>query len=306
MKWEKIGRIFKSKGQHPWMQSHASLPFALPINDKIVRIFFSPRDSNNNSYISWLEINIDNPLKILRVFDQPFLSPRGKGYFDDCGVMPSWIYPKRHGYEFLYIGWNVRNTVPFHHGIGRINIDLRTEKIEDSIRPNGPFFDRNEDDPFYVTNPCVLKVGGVWRMWYLSGVGWEDSSNSPKAKYLVKSATSVDSNSWERDCQNTLSFQSDNEIAIARPSVYQDNNGFHMFFSHRSKTQNYRIGYAFSKDSYKWIRDNSPFQLQPDDSGWDSEMMAYPHVFKLKNEVYMLYCGNGYSYEGFGIAKLTN
>ena len=38
--------------------------------------------------------------------------------------------------------------------------------------------------------------------------------------------------------------------------------------------------------------------------GWDSEMIAYPHVFELDNKVYMLYLGNEVGRFGFGLAEL--
>ena len=39
-------------------------------------------------------------------------------------------------------------------------------------------------------------------------------------------------------------------------------------------------------------------------SGWDSEMVCYPHVFDHKGKRYMLYNGNGYGRTGFGLAVL--
>jgi hypothetical protein len=39
------------------------------------------------------------------------------------------------------------------------------------------------------------------------------------------------------------------------------------------------------------------------DSGWDSEMVCYPYVFKHNDNIYMLYNGNRYGLSGFGIAR---
>ena len=42
------------------------------------------------------------------------------------------------------------------------------------------------------------------------------------------------------------------------------------------------------------------------DSGWDSEMVNYPHVFELDGKSYMLYQGNGMGRAGFGLAVLES
>ena len=38
---------------------------------------------------------------------------------------------------------------------------------------------------------------------------------------------------------------------------------------------------------------------------WDDKMVAYPHVFSVKNKKYMLYCGNDFGKAGFGVAELV-
>ena len=40
------------------------------------------------------------------------------------------------------------------------------------------------------------------------------------------------------------------------------------------------------------------------ESGWDSKMIAYPHVTQIGNKYYMFYCGNDFGKEGFGYAEL--
>ena len=60
----------------------------------------------------------------------------------------------------------------------------------------------------------------------------------------------------------------------------------------------------FSNDMYHWTRDDSKAGIDISDSGWDSEMISYPHVFELDGEVYMFYLGNQVGKHGFGMAKV--
>jgi len=302
MLWEKLGRIFHADGQRAWMTSHTSLPFGLPIDDRRLRIFFSPRDRLNRSHIAWLEIDVNAPSDILALSDEPFLAPGPRGQFDDCGVMPSWITPLADGFELYFIGWNVRTTVPFHHGLGRARM-AESRSVAPLQRPAGPFMDRDEADPYYVTNPCVLRDGDAWQMWYLSGVGWSPGETGLQSRYLVKSARSSDGRRWSRDGAVAVGFASEDETAIARPSVIRDPEGYRMWFSFRGTRQSYRIGTAVSDDGIAWSRDPQEAGPRPSETGWDSEMIAYPHVFDMAGERFMLYCGNGYGRSGFGIAR---
>jgi len=64
----------------------------------------------------------------------------------------------------------------------------------------------------------------------------------------------------------------------------------------------YRIGYAESKDGYQWVRKDNEVGINVSPSGWDSESMAYPHVFTHSGKKYMLYSGNNFGKGGFGLA----
>ena len=77
-----------------------------------------------------------------------------------------------------------------------------------------------------------------------------------------------------------------------------------MWFSYRSGNgEKYRIGYCVSCDGVNWSTP-MPSSLTTSNDGWDAEMVCYPHVFKYKSELYMLYNGNDYGKFGFGLAVL--
>jgi hypothetical protein len=64
----------------------------------------------------------------------------------------------------------------------------------------------------------------------------------------------------------------------------------------------YRAGYATSRDGLTWERRDAEAGIDVSDDGWDSEMIAYPHVFEHAGRTYMLYNGNGYGKTGIGLA----
>ena len=44
---------------------------------------------------------------------------------------------------------------------------------------SAPILDRSDVDPFLTASPCVLMEDGLWRMWYVSGVGWQAPALRP-------------------------------------------------------------------------------------------------------------------------------
>jgi hypothetical protein len=79
-----------------------------------------------------------------------------------------------------------------------------------------------------------------------------------------------------------------------------------MWYAHRATktTADYRIGFSYSQDGIKWVRADSNAGIDVSDSGWDSEMICYPYVFKHREHMYMLYNGNDYGKTGFGYASM--
>lgn len=301
MGWRKWGRIFVPSGSMSWMTSHASTPFAEHVEADLFRIYFSPRDAANRSHVGWLELEITRPERVLRLAETPLLQPGRKGSHDAAGAMMSWaitVEEKRHIY---YIGWNVREDVPFHPAIGIASGPAGGAPIVDRIEP-GPTLERSISDPFFCSNPCVLKDATGWRMWYLSGLGWSEIGGRLSPSYHVRHARSADGLFWTPIKGVAIPLQGECEYAIARPSVLPDRGILHMWFCVRGRTTPYRLGYATSKDGRSWSRKRGPDNLIVSENGWDAEMIAYPHVFEHRGVKYMLYCGNGFGRSGFGLA----
>lgn len=145
----------------------------------------------------------------------------------------------------------------------------------------------------------MLVDDSTWRMWYVSGVRWEQRTDGPRHYYHVKYAESRDGISWRRTGHVCIDFQP-GEYAIARPCVLHENGLYRMWFAVRGPA--YRIGYAESRDGLRWERRDAEAGIAPSAAGWDSEMIAYPYVFHQRGSTYMLYNGNDYGRTGIGLA----
>jgi len=300
MKWVKRGLLLKP-GEFDWMVAHAGLPFAEGLGGDLFRIYFYGRDNKNRSQIGYAEVNINQPKEILYITKKPVLALGSLGAFDDSGVMPSWVVDYNRKKYLYYTGWTVGVSVPFYFYIG-LAVSRDGGKTFQRFS-KAPLLERNGVDPYLTASPCVINENGIWRMWYVSGLGWEIKGGRPEHYYHIKYAESKDGINWERRGVVCIDFKSDNEYAIARPCVLKEDGIYKMWYSYRGKS--YRIGYAESGDGIRWERKDDKAGIDVSESGWDAEMIEYAFVFQHKGNKYMLYNGNGYSKTGLGYAMIN-
>jgi len=111
--------------------------------------------------------------------------------------------------------------------------------------------------------------------------------------------------------KNIIADKLGEDEAQACGDILYKNGSYHMFFCYRqatdfrySRDRTYRIGYAKSDNLIDWVRHDERVGIDVSDEGWDCDMVAYPHVFDLGRETYMLYLGNEVGRRGFGLARL--
>ncbi len=300
MKWKKRGLIFEPRAQYDWVITHASTPFALYLSNDRYRIYFGGRNKENKTQQGYIEVKLQDSIKITYLSPKPVLRVGRPGLFDDSGVLAPWIV--RHG-ELLYMyytGWAQGVSVPYYAAIGlAISYDGgRTFKRYS----RAPIMDRNDFDPYLTQAACVLKEENVWRMWYVSAKDFRVENGRPIYYYNIRYAESEDGIHWRREGITCIDFRYKGETRIGRPCVRKEDGIYKMWYSYAITS--YRIGYAESEDGIHWKRKDEEAGIDVSESGWNSEMICYPFVFEHAGRKYMLYNGNSYGKTGFGYAIL--
>lgn len=302
MSWRKRGRILDPDLHGGWIVSHASVPCLLRLDGERWRVYFSARDEENRSRTGFVDLapREGQLPDVLAVSDDPVLGPGAVGTFDDAGAMGSCLVEDDERLYLFYVGWNRAVSVPFRNAVG---LAVSTDGGRTFERVStGPILDRSIHDPGFTASTWVLIDGGIWRMWYLSCLGWEATAHGLRHRYHIKYAESADGIHWRRDGRVCIDFAADDEYAISRPCVIRETSGlYRMWYSHRGAR--YRIGYAESRDGLSWERRDAERGLEPSMAGWDSEMVEYPCVFDRGDRRYLLYNGNGYGASGLGLAE---
>lgn len=315
-KWKKLGLIFdvsKIEKKPDWFNEFAQAPNAI-IFDDFVRVYFCCRPKPDErkqfvSYCSYVDLNRSNLCEIISIASEPIMPLGGLGTFDEFGTYPvSPIRVDNDVYAY-YGGWTRCESVPF-------NVSLGLAKSVDDGKTfskcgEGPVLSHSLDEPFVVTSPKIRKYGDDWYLAYTAGKKWFMFEGRPEIVYKLRMAHSSDGVNWTKLNKNIVSDRLGEDEAQACPDIIYKNDAYHMFFCYReavdfrfAKERSYRIGYARSTDMLNWERDDSKAGIDISDSGWDSEMVAYPHVFELDGSIYMLYLGNQVGRYGFGLAKL--
>lgn len=310
-KWTKQGLIFKADKSLYWNQSHAQVPIVDVLDEETLRVYYTSRDKKNRSFTSYIEVDSNAPQRIIYEHKEPIL-PLGKlGTFDDSGVMASSIVSYNNLKYLYYIGWNIRDSIPYHNCVGLAISEDNGKTF--SRYSDGPLWDRDFLEPYFSGTSCVLIDNGVWKMWYLSCTGWFHVNDKPEPRYHLKYAESSDGILWKRTGQVAIDYLDDSEGGIVKASVLKENNIYKMWYSYRGlvnyredKDNSYRIGYAESKDGITWFRKDNLVSLPLSDKDWDSEMIAYPDVINTRKKKIMFYNGNGFGQTGFGYAMLNN
>ena len=99
---KKIGHIFSPDGEFDWMQSHATVPTPFKIGKEIYRIFFSTRNNLNQNQVGYVDININNPTKVINISEEPVIKLGKLGYFDCDGIYGTCIVKNSNKINFYF------------------------------------------------------------------------------------------------------------------------------------------------------------------------------------------------------------
>lgn len=307
VRWVKQGLIFRPDGQHGWMNSHAQVPTVLLLRDRY-RVFFATRPRQDLSLTTFVDLDRDDPQRILALNPEPILNVGRPGTFDADGVMPSCVIRDGKRVLLYYSGWcRLAGKAPYNNATGlAVSYD---DGATFKRLFEGPILDRVPNEPWSATSPGVIRMGSRWHMWYSSGTDWIEVDEKMEHVYVLKHAESTDGERWTRSNHAILPPIRPDE-SQTRPTVVKLGDRWHMWYAFRgsrgfrSEGETYRIGYAWSDDLLSWHRDDARAGISVSTEGWDSQMVAYPEAVRDGERTLLFFNGNAFGRDGFGYAIL--
>lgn len=302
----KKGRIFIPQD---YGLNYCKSPQAL-VFDEYVRVYFSycvPDGEKLISRVGFVDFD-KNFDKVIRVKKDVLIE--GKlGTFDEHGIFPFSPFFDKGKVKGITSGWTRRQSVSVDSGLGLVVSEDGGESF--TRIGDGPVMTANLNEPYLVADGFVVnRSDEQFVMYYIFGTGWSYYKESavPERTYRIGIATSNDLLEWNRNGVQIIEPVLEKE-AQALPSVAYYKGKWHMVFCYRdtvgfrnNSSNAYRIGYAYSEDMFKWKRDDSKVAVEQED--WCNKMQCYPNIFVMDEKLYMLYNGNDFAKEGFGIMQL--
>ncbi|RTL57211.1 MAG: hypothetical protein EKK37_14265 [Sphingobacteriales bacterium] len=317
MKWINRRHIFDPldyrlpNGCFEFAQSPQTLVF-----DDFVRIYFSTRKKEENtgkflSMIAYLDFDKEFN-EVLNVSAETPIKLGDLGCFDEHGIFP--INILRHDNKILAYtcGWSRRMSVSVETSTGLAYSNDGGVSFEKY--GSGPVLTSSLKEPCLVGDSFVKVYNNLFHMWYIFGQRWLKSTDKepPARVYKIAHAISKDGITWQKEeGKQIIADVLNADECQALPTVTKIGDLYHMYFCFREATdfrknhdRGYRLGYAWSDDLKNWTRNDELGGMQKPATGWDAEMMCYPHIFQCYEKVYLLYNGNEFGRRGFGIAEL--
>lgn len=314
--WKKLGQIFDPGmfGNQHYLKEFSQSPSALEFSD-YVRVYFCARpartpDGQYESHVAFVDLEKSNLTKILRISDH-IVFPLGEyGTFDEFGTHPISVIRHEDEIRIYYCGISRCESVPYNTSLG---VAISHDNGDTFTRiGKGPILSHSLDEPMIQGSPRIRHYNGKWYLWYIAGKEWVKTETRLEPVYKLRMAWSDNGIDWTKHGQDLLPDKLGIHECHASPDVTYHNGIYHMFFSYRgihnykSKTGGYQIGYARSTDLFHWHRNDVMAGITTSDSGWDADMVSYPHILRLNDKTYLFYQGNGMGQTGFGLAELTN
>ncbi len=302
MKWKKKGRIYVPDGRRWWARKYAFPPVPYVVSDDVIRMYVAFCDDHMVGRLAFVDLQADDPSHVLGVSDEPLLDVGAPGAFDENGLLPTAVLDVDGVIYLYYVGYQLGMKVRYYQfeGLAISEDGGRTFKR----RSNVPITDRSDTEMLNRTSAFVRRRAGVFEMWYVGGSEWTTVNGKALPRYDIRHMTSPDGIEWPRSGRICVTYQNEDEHAFGKPFIVEDGDIQRMFYSVRTRSKGYRIGYAESRDGVDWIRRDDEVGIDVSDSGWDSEMIAYASVLTHHGRTYMFYNGNNLGETGFGYAEL--
>lgn len=302
MQWEKRGLIWGAHKQNGWMDNSALQPTPVVIGSRI-RVFCGFRDQNGVGRVGYVDLNVENPSEVIGVSEKPCLDIGTPGCFDDNGVVPCAVTRVGDELYLFYAGYNigyhVRMTIFCGLAISKDN-GVTFKRVS-----NVPVMERTENEYLFRVIHTAIKTDNGWMLYYGAGNHFRQGKKKTLPVYEIELLEVQDLSELGKEGRKVICNEG-NEYRVGRPYVVRDGDIWRMFFGGGSEEVTYRLAYAESPDGRNWTRKDEALNLKLSESGWDSEMMAYPSFVRYKDRAYLFYNGNRYGYDGFGYAELIS
>ena len=304
MLWEKKGLVWGPDGFAPWAAHSALQPTPHVMADGRIRIYAGLRDAEGRGSVGFVDLDPEEPSRVLRVCDRPALAYADAGSFARDGVVPTAVATVGDELRLYYAA--------YLRGEGDVRFEVFcglavSDDGGDTFRPHSdePVMGASPEGRLFRVIHSIRSEGGRWRAWYGAGSEFRRGETKTLPVYDIRYCESDDGIAFPEVGRVCIPISGE-EHRVGRPWVVPSGStdgGYEMYFGAGTERIPYRLAYARSDDGITWERDDEALGVERSADGWDSQMIAYPAVVDAGGRTYLFYNGNDYGREGFGYAE---
>lgn len=180
------------------------------------------------------------------------------------------------------------------------------------LKPNPPVLDKDVSDFIHVSDPEVVRVQGVYHLWYTSFVR---EAKGAKTYFAIGYAASTDGITWTKHGlvlkPEALWELRRSEPHLGRPAVVWTGERFEMFYDVRTDDDNplattaSGIGFAWSENGRDWDRAPQPVFRTDNGPGEKQGILTGAAALIRDNNYYLFYAGADSSWDRFVLNLAT-
>ncbi len=303
MKWIRRGRICgNDTWDLPWHKRNTQMPVPFLLDDGRLRLYLTLCDEENRGRLGYVDVDPDDPGRILDYSRKPLLDTGQRGRFDENGVVTTCILQEGDQMLAYYCGFQKHVNYPYSSLAG---VAVSNDGGETFLRVRQtPLLERREGEMFIRTGAGVQKMPDGWyRLYYAAGDSWFEEGGKWYPQYSLRCIQSRSPDRFEGNSVEVFPAEGD-EFGITSPQIVKYAGIWRMIYSVRSRQYGYRMGYAESEDGIRFARRDYVMEMDRPSGSFDSEMICYGKCFEYKGRICLFYSGNHYGMGGIG--KMNN
>lgn len=296
--WEKLGLVFAPPGTGR-MHSHAMLPTPLVLEDRIC-VYFAACDADSRGRVFRIDLDRDEPRRILKLGQMPALDLGPPGGFDADGVNPSQVLACDGRLLLYYIGWK-RGSAEVPYTLFAGLAESADGGLSFHRQGCGQILHAAPEEPFFRTAPFVFSTPAGWDMLYIGGGAFFEGKEGKRLPtYSLCHTRSADCRSWGAPPLAAL-FSPDpgrGEIGFGRPVLWQEGDDMTLLVSRRTQEGYTQRQARVEAGELRWDD-----VLVGAAEEWESRMTAFAAPCRAGEWEYLFYNGNQFGRDGFGVAR---
>ena len=302
MEWEKLGLVWTAP--EGTGRTGALQPTPLLLGDRI-RVFTGCRDADGASSVWWVDLDLEDPTRVVGEATTAALVAGPAGCFDAAGVVPCAVAVADGRVRLYYAGYQPPGGPGerFRVFTGVAVAPLDAPDSFTRLRAT-PLLRTSDGERLFRVVHSIMPTPEGWRCWYGAGHEFRQGRTKLLPVYDIRQMDSPDGLEFPDAGDVAVPLGSPDEHRVGRPYVVRHDGGYRMFFGAGTEETTYRLTFADSADGHTWRRHDGRLGLDVSPAGWDSQMVAYPAVVTTSAATVLLYNGNGYGRDGFGAAVL--